>query len=67
MIFRLASTNRHCNSVEQPTEREPQQQSGQQQARDNGRDELPQAHAVRFVNERTQVTQGAASRPNDDS
>jgi len=44
-------TNRQRNNVEQPTEREPQQQSGHQQAHDNGRDELLQAHAVRFVNE----------------
>ena len=31
---------------EQPSEREPQQQSGQQQAHDNGRDELLQAHTA---------------------
>jgi hypothetical protein len=29
-------TSRERNSVEQPTEREPQQQSGQQQTHDNG-------------------------------
>src|SRR5215472_3439411 len=45
---------------EQPSEREPQQQSGQQQAHDNGKDELPQAHAVRCVNER--AVRGVLSR-----
>ena len=46
----MSLTNGQRNSVEQPTERKPQQQGGQQQAHDNGRDEVPQAH-----NERTQV------------
>src|SRR5262249_49722201 len=39
-----------------PTEREPQQQSGQQQARNNGRDELPQTHAMRdAIRERASI------------
>ena len=40
-------TNGQRNSVEQPTKREPQQQSGQQQAHNNGRNKLPRAHVVR--------------------
>jgi len=40
--------SRERNSVEQPIEREPQQQSGQQQTHDNGRDKPLGAHTVRL-------------------